>query len=164
MQSILFIGGTGYIGGPILSRFLEKQEPNVKLTALLRSGYKAEKLRALNVRLDIAIGSHNDAPLVEKLAADADVVFSTADCDNLQAAEAILRGLKQRFGRTGIKPTLIHMSGTGCLGDGAKGMFASETVYNDTDIQQIETLAFTQPHHNVDLAIVDADTQGQHRL
>ncbi|KAJ7663167.1 hypothetical protein DFH06DRAFT_1189514 [Mycena polygramma] len=149
---------TGYIGGPILSRFLEKPDPNIKLTALVRSVDKAEKLRALNVQLKIVIGSHNDAPLVEQLAADADVVFSLADCDNLQAAEAILRGLKRRFGSTGIKPTLLHM--VRCLGDGAKGMFASETVYNDTDIQQIETLAVTQPHHNVDLAIIDADTQG----
>jgi hypothetical protein len=39
-------------------------------------------------------------------------------------------------------------------------MFSSQTVYNDTDIAQIETLPATQPHRNVDLAIVEADTQG----
>ncbi|KAJ7919226.1 hypothetical protein B0H13DRAFT_1868747 [Mycena leptocephala] len=160
MKNMLFIGGTGYIGGPILSRFLEKNDPNFNITALVRSVDKAEKLRALDVQLNIVSGSHNDAELVEQIASAADVVFSLADSDNLQAAESILRGLKKRFETTGIKPTLLHMSGTGCLADDAKGMFSSQTIYKDTDIAQIETLPATQPHRNVDLAITDADTQG----
>ncbi|KAJ7844501.1 hypothetical protein B0H14DRAFT_3455503 [Mycena olivaceomarginata] len=159
MKNILFIGGTGYIGGPILSRFLEKNDPHQNITALVRSADKAEKLRALNLRLNVVFGSHNDARLVEQIASTADMVFSLADSDNLQAAESILRGLKKRFETTRIKPTLLHMSGTGCLADDAKGMF-SQTVYKDTDITQIETLPATQPQRNVDLAIVDADTQG----
>ncbi|KAF7351967.1 NmrA domain-containing protein [Mycena venus] len=159
MKNILFIGGTGYIGGPILSRFLERDDSNLNISALVRSPEKADKLRSLNARLNIISGSHNDAELVEKIVSDADVVFSLADCDDLQAAESILRGLKKRFGVTGIKPVLIHMSGTGCLGDRAKGEFSSETIYNDLDIAQIETLPATQAHRNVDLAIVEADTQ-----
>ncbi|KAJ7167990.1 hypothetical protein C8R46DRAFT_1270735, partial [Mycena filopes] len=151
----------GYIGGPILSRFIERENPDFSLTALVRSPEKAEKLRRLDIRhLNIVIGSHNDAPLVERLAEQADVVFSLADCDDLQAAESILRGLKRRFEPTKVKPTLIHMSGTGCLGDGANGAFATDTVYNDLDIAQIESLPATQPHRNVDLAIVEADKQG----
>jgi len=160
MKNILFIGGTGYIGGSILSRFLQREDPNLSLSALVRSVEKADKLRALNVRLNITTGSHNDAELVEKIVSDADVVFSLADCDDLQAAESILRGLKKRFETTGIKPVLIHMSGTGCLGDRAKGEFSSQTIYNDMDIAQVETLPATQPHRIVDLAIVDADRQG----
>ncbi|KAJ7844450.1 hypothetical protein B0H13DRAFT_1647959, partial [Mycena leptocephala] len=148
----------GYIGGPILSRFLERQDPDLNITALVRSIEKAEKLRGLNLPLNIVTGSHNDADLVERLAADADVVFSLADCDNLQAAESILRGLKQRFSITGIKPVLIHMVSTATSGRQGHVLFA--TVYNDTDIAQIETLPATQPHRNVDLAIVEADTQG----
>ncbi|KAJ6559545.1 NAD-P-binding protein [Mycena capillaripes] len=150
----------GYVGGSILSRLLERRDENLNLNALVRSVEKAEKLRALDVRLNIIIGSHNDAELVERITSEADVVFSLADCDDLEAAESILRGLKKRFAITGIKPILIHMSGTGCLGDAAKGMFSSSTIYNDTDIAQIETLPETQPHRNVDLAIIEADTQG----
>ncbi|KAJ7025644.1 hypothetical protein C8F04DRAFT_131803 [Mycena alexandri] len=161
MKNILFIGGTGYIGGPILSRFIEREDPNLTLTALVRSPEKAEKLRKLDLRgLNLVIGSHNDATLVERLVSEADIVFSLADCDDLQAAESILRGLKRRFNATHVKPILIHMSGTGCLGDRAQGAFSSETVYNDLDIAQIETLPATQPHRNVDLAIVEADNQG----
>ncbi|KAJ7476364.1 hypothetical protein B0H11DRAFT_2032071 [Mycena galericulata] len=160
MKNILFIGGTGYIGGPILSRFLEREDPNLNISALVRSPEKADKLRGLNARLNIISGSHNDAELVEKIASDADIVFSLADCDDLQAAESILRGIRKRFEITGIKPILIHMSGTGCLGDRAKGEFSSQTIYNDLDIAQIETLPATQAHRNVDLAIVEADKQG----
>ncbi|KAK7035901.1 NmrA domain-containing protein [Favolaschia claudopus] len=164
MKNILFIGGTGYIGGPILSRFLQRHDPSLTISALVRSPDKAAKLRALHtqgVQINVVVGSHNDAALVEALVAEADVVFSLADCDDLQAAQSILRGLKKRFDATGVKPTLIHMSGTGCLGDRAKGEFSSSTVYNDMDIAQIETLPATQPHRNVDLAIVEADsTQG----
>ncbi|KAJ7470202.1 hypothetical protein B0H11DRAFT_2041801 [Mycena galericulata] len=160
MKNILFIGGTGYIGGPIFSRFLERQDPNLNISALVRSSEKADKLRGLNARLNIISGSHNDAELVEKIASDADIVFSLADCDDLQAAESILRGLRKRFEITGIKPILIHMSGTGCLGDLANGEFSSQTIYNDLDVAQIETLPSTQPHRNVDLAIVEADKQG----
>ncbi|KAF8145741.1 hypothetical protein K438DRAFT_1871346 [Mycena galopus ATCC 62051] len=160
MKNILFVGGTGYVGGSILSQLLEREDTNLNITALVRSPQKAEKLRSLNVRLNVVIGTHNDAKLVERLVADADVVFSLADCDDLQAAESILRGLRKRFQITGVKPVLIHMSGTGYLGDQAKGEFSSQTIYNDLDIAQIETLPATQPHRNVDFAVVEADKQG----
>ncbi|KAJ7246784.1 hypothetical protein B0H12DRAFT_1073088 [Mycena haematopus] len=160
MKNILFIGGTGYIGGPIMSRLLERNDQNLNITALVRSVEKAEKIRSLNVQLNVIIGSHNDADLVEKLASDADVVFSLADCDDLQAAQSILRGLKKRALLTGNEPVLIHMSGTGCLGDSANGEFSSQTIYNDLDIPQIESLPATQHHRNVDLAIVEADSEG----
>ncbi|KAJ7670087.1 hypothetical protein DFH06DRAFT_1372849 [Mycena polygramma] len=158
MQNILFIGGTGYIGGPIFSRFIEKKDPKFNITALVRSTEKAEKLRALNVQINIVSGSHDDAALVERLASEADVVFSLADSDNLPAAESILRGLKKRFDTTGAKPKLIHL--VSCLGDGAKGMFASHKVYKDTDLEALEALPATQSHRNVDLAIIAADVQG----
>jgi hypothetical protein len=66
--------------------------------------------------------------LVEQIASAADVLFSLvwhaswpeyvhrasdvnsqADSDNLQAEEAILRGLKKRVETTRIKPTLLRM-------------------------------------------------------
>ncbi|KAJ6458585.1 hypothetical protein C8R47DRAFT_1245170 [Mycena vitilis] len=156
MKTLLFIGGTGYIGGPILSRFIERNDPDLNIAALVRSPEKAEKLRALNLRLKIVSGSQDDAELVERIATDADVVFSMADSDNLTAVEAILRGLKRRFDTNGVKPTLIHLSGTGILADDAKGTL-SEKIYIDTEV---DALPATQPHRNVDLAIVNADTQG----
>lgn len=49
----------------------------------------------------------------------------------------------------------------GVLCDDAEGMYAYDTIYNDADVKQIESLAPTQLHRNVDLAIVEADKQGK---
>ncbi|KAJ7618783.1 NAD(P)-binding protein [Roridomyces roridus] len=160
MKNILFTGGTGYIGGPILSNLIQRQDPDLNITVLVRSSIKVQQLRSLNLGVNVVAGSHEDAELVERLASEADVVFSLADCDDLPAAEAVLRGLEKRHQTTGTKSVLIHMSGTGCLGDNAKGLFASSTIFTDTDPAQIGSLPATQPHRNVDLAIVEADSRG----
>jgi len=39
-------------------------------------------------------------------------------------------------------------------------MYASETIYNDLNLAQLEAIPDTQPHRIVDLAIVDADKAG----
>lgn len=52
----------------------------------------------------------------------------------------------------------------GVLTDQAKGKFASETIYHDNDVAQIESLPPTQIHRNVDLDVVKADTDGTWRF
>jgi hypothetical protein len=49
---------------------------------------------------------------------------------------------------------------TGVLSNNAKGMFATDTIYSDNDIQAIEALPPTAWHRTVDLEIVKADTDG----
>ncbi|KAG6838242.1 hypothetical protein H0H87_003567, partial [Tephrocybe sp. NHM501043] len=51
------------------------------------------------------------------------------------------------------------MEDIGVLSDSAGGKYAYDTVYDDQDINQIESLAPTQIHRLVDLAIVEADKQ-----
>ncbi|KAJ7119847.1 hypothetical protein C8R44DRAFT_853853 [Mycena epipterygia] len=48
----------------------------------------------------------------------------------------------------------------GVLRDNARGMFVGETIYDDTDADQIESLSPAQPHRNVDLEIINADKDG----
>ncbi|KAF8066913.1 hypothetical protein FPV67DRAFT_1215028 [Lyophyllum atratum] len=157
--NILLTGATGYIGGSVLSRFLERPDiASLNITALVRSPEKAEKLKALGV--NAVIGSHDDSALVEKLASEADVVISAADADHLEAARATLRGLQNRYKATGNVPILIHTSGTGVLADKAAGAYSYDTVYDDSDPDQIETLSPQQMHRDVDLEIVAADKQG----
>lgn len=48
----------------------------------------------------------------------------------------------------------------GVLSDHADGMHASPTIYSDLNIPQLETLSPEQPHRIVDLALVEADSQG----
>lgn len=60
-----------------------------------------------------------------------------------------------------VKEIMLHISfTTGVLADKAGGNYQTETIYNDADADQIETIAPTQPHRNVDLELIDADKQG----
>jgi len=157
--NIFLTGATGYIGGSVLSRFLK--HPNATsfdITTLVRSPEKAEKLKTFGVHP--VVGSHSDLALVEKLAAKADVVIAIADADNLDVAKATLKGLKTRHKETGIPPILIQTSGTGVLTDNAAGDHISDTIYDDANPDQIETLADTQLHRNVDLELINADKEG----
>ncbi|KAF8896241.1 hypothetical protein BD779DRAFT_1608539 [Infundibulicybe gibba] len=140
-------GVTGYIGGAVLVRFL--QRPDFKSFT--------EKLKGLGI--NAVVGSHSDLSLLEKLASEADFTFAMADADNMPAAQAILKGMKKRFDATGITPKLIHT--VRVLTDDAAGQYATDTIYDDADPDQIETLAPTQFHRDVDLEILNADKQGQ---
>ncbi|KAJ7458515.1 NAD-binding protein [Mycena latifolia] len=156
-------GATGYIGGTVLVRFMQHPNAsNFEFTLLVRDPKKAEAFRGMG--FTAVVGSHADEALLEHLASEADVVIATADCDDLVAANATLRGSKKRFQATGIPQTYINTVGLhlfGCvLIDDAKGMFASDTVYDDTNTVQLETIDPEQPHRNVDLAIIDADKEG----
>lgn len=93
----------------------------------MRVSEKAEKLRALGI--NAVVGSHSEPSLMENLGAENDVVIavvrwpisvrtaqlmycvSQADADNLEAAQATLRGLKKRHSATGIPPIFIHTVG-----------------------------------------------------
>ncbi|OBZ72277.1 hypothetical protein A0H81_07905 [Grifola frondosa] len=157
--AIFLLGGTGYIGGSVLTRFI--QHPNAShfdITVLVRSEEKAKKLEPFGVRT--VVGSLSDTDKLEELASQSKVVVACANADDLTAARALLKGLKKRHYRTGEIPIFIQTSGTGVLRDNAVGMFPTSTIYYDSDPDQMETLAPTQPHRNVDLAIVDADKQG----
>ncbi|KAF7316484.1 hypothetical protein MIND_00167500 [Mycena indigotica] len=156
---ILFTGATGYIGGSVLERFLSRPDAdNFEFTALVRDTNKAEKLRAFGVKT--VVGSLSDVALIERLASDADAVLATADSDDLAAAKATLAGLKKKFVATGVPSVYIHTSGAGIILDDAKGLAASEVVYDDTDAAQIASLPETQIHRNVDLEIINADVEG----
>ncbi|KAF9474242.1 NAD(P)-binding protein [Pholiota conissans] len=157
--NILFTGVTGYIGGSVLARFLQRPDAaSFKFTALVRSPEKATKLASLGV--NPVVGSHSDAALMESLAADSDVVIAMADADNYEAAMATLKGLKKRHETTGQVPILIHTSGTGVLTDNAGGEHTTDVIYDDSNADQIETLPVTQPHRNVDIELERADAEG----
>jgi D-arabinose 1-dehydrogenase-like Zn-dependent alcohol dehydrogenase len=51
---------------------------NWNITAIVRKEEKAQKLKQLGV--NAVVGSHNDASLVEKLAAEADIVITAVSC------------------------------------------------------------------------------------
>ncbi|KAF9220841.1 NAD(P)-binding protein [Gyrodon lividus] len=161
-SQVFITGATGYIGGAVLARLLEHHTfPTSEITALIR---KADKVPAFeSIGIKTVLGSHSDVELLEKQASQSDVVFACADADNVPACEAILKGLKKRHEATGTVPVLIHTSGTGVLTDDAGGMYEYETIWDDMNPDQLETLPDAQLHRNVDLMVLAADKEGYAR-
>ncbi|KAF9048745.1 hypothetical protein BJ165DRAFT_1053961 [Panaeolus papilionaceus] len=156
---IFLTGATGYIGGSVLARLLtHPQSDSFDITVLVRDPSKAAQFRQLGV--SSVQGSNADHSLLREQAANTDVVIACADADDEGAANAILRGLKDRHQKTGQVPSLIHTSGTGVLSDDAQGRFATDKIYSDMNIPQLESLPQTQPHRVVDLSLVEADKEG----
>ncbi|KII92141.1 hypothetical protein PLICRDRAFT_36933 [Plicaturopsis crispa FD-325 SS-3] len=159
--NIFFLGASGFIGGGVLTRLLahpKAGEFNIK--ALVRKADKAAILTAKYPTVTPVIGSLQDLEVLEKNAAEADIVFGIADSDALPSVEAVLRGLKKRFEATGKAPSYIHTSGTGVLMDSAVGAFLSDDIYDDADAEKIAKLPPTQLHRNVDVLVEAADTAG----
>ncbi|KAL0564750.1 hypothetical protein V5O48_017288, partial [Marasmius crinis-equi] len=156
---VLVTGITGYIGGAVVNRFLARPDASsFDIRAIVRSPEKAEKLKAFGITP--IVGSHNDENVMLKAASEVDVIITMADVDDLKAAKLTLEGLKKRFEQTGKPPILIHTSGTGVIADTAGGMRVGETIYDDANPEQIESIAPTQIHRNVDLEVVAADKEG----
>ncbi|THH08886.1 hypothetical protein EW145_g2403 [Phellinidium pouzarii] len=158
--TIFLTGATGYIGGSVLWRLLNhKDASKFSIKVLVRNAEKAKLFKPL-FNVDATVGSHADHDKLESLASEADYTFATADCDDIGAAEAILRGMKKYKERTGKAAFLIHTSGTGVLADDARGMFAYDKVYDDSNVEDIESLAPSQIHRPVDIAVTEADKAG----
>ncbi|KAI4522720.1 NAD(P)-binding protein [Schizophyllum commune Loenen D] len=158
-KTIFINGVTGYIGGMVLADLLKRPDiSSYKIRALVRNKEKAEKLKELGV--EPVLGELDDVDIIEKEASEADVVIATADCDHEPSAHAILRGAKKRFEATGKRPVFINTSGTGVLSDNARGLTTTDTIYDDSNVEQMASIPLTQIHRPVDVAIVDADTAG----
>ncbi|EIW84049.1 NAD(P)-binding protein [Coniophora puteana RWD-64-598 SS2] len=159
---VFVTGATGYIGGSVLQRLLNHpSSANSEFTVLVRSEEKATKFEQAGYdNIKVLRGSLEDVDKIEAQAAKSDIVVHTADADDVGSAKAILAGLKKRKEETGKVPIYIHTSGTGVLVDRAEGAYESKTFYDDTDANQIESLADDQPHRNVDLLVVAADKEG----
>ncbi|KAK7053090.1 hypothetical protein VNI00_004411 [Paramarasmius palmivorus] len=183
-QLITFL--IGYIGGSVLSNLLKRPDRgSFDFRAVIRSAERAEKIKAFGVTP--IVGSHSDRELMFKAASEADIVITMADCDDLDAAQAILDGLKKRYEVTNKRSILIHtrrlsgssvrdryapeyapmviMSQMPCsvianLIDNTSGDHLSDVVYDDENAEQIEGLPPTNPHRHVDTVIVAAGQEG----
>ncbi|KIM87550.1 hypothetical protein PILCRDRAFT_95788 [Piloderma croceum F 1598] len=85
-----------------------------------------------------------------KLQSAANNISAVASADDLGGMKAILSGLKKRYEKTGV---LVD-------DQRAKGMYAIEKIYSDTDIDAIESLPLKAWHRAVDVEVVKADTEG----
>jgi len=160
--TIFLTGATGYIGGSVLARLLRHPSAaTFDITVQTRSPEKVKLFERFGV--NAVIGTNDNGDQLEELAAQSHIVFSCADADHLPAIQAILRGLRKRHATVGDLPTLIHTSGTGVISTPAKGMFASDTIYSDLNVDQIKSIPPEAFHREIDLAVVDANEKGYAR-
>lgn len=74
--NILFIGATGYLGGPTLLNLLaHPKRSSFEITVLIRDASKAKDFEAYGLR--VVIGSLADFNIVEHESAEADFVFQS---------------------------------------------------------------------------------------
>ena len=96
------------------------------------------------------------------------VLVHTVSCfasviDTLADVVGLVTSLEPvRFHFIGLPSSSSHSRGVGpgVLMDFAKGMYAYDTIWDDTNPDQLETLPDTKLHRNVDLLVLAADKQG----
>ncbi|KAF3314337.1 hypothetical protein TWF173_004940 [Orbilia oligospora] len=123
---VFLTGGTGYIGGAILTALL--RSPDLEVTTLVRSESAIETLTspATNPKFftgstpKCVLGSLSDTDLLRKLASESDIVVNCASANDLPAAEALINGLSESG--EGGKRIFVHTSGTSAF-----------ATYNDGD-------------------------------
>ncbi|KAI9171784.1 Ribosome-associated molecular chaperone SSB1 [Paramyrothecium foliicola] len=107
-------GVTGYIGGSAFA-YIYRAHSDWEYTLLVRNEERAKPVKEQYQNVNFVYGGLDDAQVVEKAAADADIVVHTADSSDHEAgAKAIAKGLKE--GHSADKPGYwIHTSGTSIL-------------------------------------------------
>ncbi|PLB45970.1 nucleoside-diphosphate-sugar epimerase [Aspergillus steynii IBT 23096] len=164
MPKVFITGITGYIGGDAFY-LIEQNHPDLEISALVRSTEKANPIAEKYPQVRIVLGGLDDAEILEREAAWADIVIHTADSsDHAVAANAIAKGLVE--GHTPQRPGYwLHTGGTGIL-----TYFDSEVrkvsgehddkVFNDWDgVDELVNLPAAAFHRNIDELVLKTGTQ-----
>ena len=136
MQTVFYIGATGYVGGtyscvlrygalkvsPHLGSVLvaiRKAHPDLKVTAVVRNPAHVDAVRRLGV--EVIQGSFSDTNLITSRARESDITINMASSDDVDLNNAILAGQKARVVEDKKAPAiLLHTSGTAIFMDDGK--------------------------------------------
>lgn len=161
---VFLTGVTGYIGGTAFAH-LYKVHPDWEYTLLVRNEERGKPVKEKYQDVKLVYGNLNDSEVIEKAAAEADIVIHTADSsDNMPAAKAISQGLAK--GHTAEKPGYwIHTSGTSILTwyDVANKRWGekplAEQKYHDiNDIDRLIDLPDEADHRVVDKVVLASNS------
>ncbi|GAA5915154.1 hypothetical protein JCM6882_001123 [Rhodosporidiobolus microsporus] len=159
---VFFLGATGYVGGPVAQRLIDR---GFKLTALVRSDdSRAAALRERGA--ETVVGTLESVDLIKEQASQADAVFACATNNHLPSTEAILAGFKEKKEKTGAVGILVQTSGTGIYTTGdARGLAPGpeSKVYSDEDIAAIEALGTAHPQRKVHVRVIESAEKGEVR-
>ncbi|KAE8147055.1 NAD dependent epimerase/dehydratase family protein [Aspergillus avenaceus] len=101
-RSVLITGVSGYIGGTILSSIREAQGPwtaQLELAALVRSEHQASTVLKLGVK-PVMFSSFDETELLEKIAADFDIIIHAGAGWHTPSAKALINGQNRRKTKT----------------------------------------------------------------
>ncbi|GLA18808.1 hypothetical protein BDQ94DRAFT_181589 [Aspergillus welwitschiae] len=147
----VFLIGPGLIGGEVLDLLL--RDKKYEITTLVRREAARPAFHELGVKT--VMGSLADKGVISKQTATSDIVIHTATADDLPSVQAVLEGVRQRT-QLGQETIYIHTSGASLIGDGAKGSYKSDMIFDDETPSSIDSLPDHAPHREIDLAIVNA--------
>jgi nucleoside-diphosphate-sugar epimerase len=147
MRTIFLTGASGYIGGTVAARLLDG---GYSVRGLVRSREAAEALSQRGVVP--VIGTLDDTALLAQEAVGADGVVNSASADHAAAVHAFITALQ------GTGKPLLHTSGSSVIGDDARGLGVSESIFDEDTPLVVEPLK--QPRRDIDLAVLRAAQRG----
>ncbi|KAK5627909.1 hypothetical protein RRF57_003624 [Xylaria bambusicola] len=159
---IFIIGVTGYIAGDALYA-LTRKYPDYEYVALVRCESSAARVRGAYPSVRVVLGSLDDADLIRKEAAWADLVLDGADADHVVAMNAIVAGLVE--GHSASRPGFwLHTSGTGIMtySDTALDRFGQppDREYDDVDrLDEITNVPDEAFHRITDKIVLECGTK-----
>ncbi|KAI1154665.1 hypothetical protein F4825DRAFT_153433 [Nemania diffusa] len=156
---IFITGVTGYIAGDALY-VLARKYPDLEYAALVRGEEGAARVRAAYPAVRVVLGSLDDAEVLRREAAWADLVLHAADAsDHEGAARAIAAGLAE--GHSASRPGYwLHTGGNGILTyfETAAGRVGqpSDRVFDDLGgVGVLTSLPDAAFHRNVDKVVLE---------
>ena len=123
---IFVTGASGYIGGSVAAALIKARH---SVRGLVRSQERASAVRERGI--EPVIGTLGDAPLLKRMAGEADAVINTANSDDRGAVEAMLPAL------AGSGKLFLHTSGSSIVGDMAGGERGEKIYEDDTPVQPL---------------------------
>ena len=147
MTTIFVTGASGYIGGTVAAQLLRS---GVRVRGLVRSEQSAAAVSAQGI--EPVVGTLDDTTLLAREAMQSDGVVNAASADHAESLDALIAALE------GTGRPLLHTSGSSVIGDDARGLFASEAVF-DEDSPLVVPPA-KEPRRQIDLKVLRAAARG----
>ena len=122
-MKVFCTGASGYIGGSVAAQLVAAGH---QVTGLVRSGGKADAVRALGI--EPLVGTLDEGDRLAQAARSADIVINAASADHMGAVDALLGAL------AGTGKLFIHTSGSSIVGTRAKGERSDSIFDEDTPI------------------------------
>jgi nucleoside-diphosphate-sugar epimerase len=147
MATYFLTGATGYIGGSVAAALVKSGH---RVRGLVRSKDNAARLSERG--MTPVLGDLDETDLLMSEARASDGVINSANSDHFGAAQALIAALE------GSNKPLVHTSGSSIVGDDARGMSCSETIFDEDTPLLVHPMK--QARRDIDLMVLKAAERG----